>query len=142
MKNEPRSPQKIINQAMYDAVCDGDHRAVLDALERGADPNWRTVDAEYFQGLEPTPLFWAVYMGTEDIVDLLVAHGADVNGAPDEEPPLLEALKAYHPGIALLLVQAGADLTVKDAKGHTPLELARKEPSIFHEVIGAIKCRM
>jgi len=141
MKNEPRSPQEIINQAMYDAVCDGDHRAVLDALERGADPNWRTVDAEYFQGLEPTPLFWAVYMGTEDIVDLLVAHGADVNGAPDEEPPLLEALKAYHPGIALVLVEADANLSVRDAAGFTPLEIAGREPIPFWQVIDAIKSR-
>ena len=131
-----------IDRKLQDAVFNGDVEAVRYWLAQGADPNCRPWDDEYFEAPQPPPLSWAVSNRSEEIVQLLIDHGADANGACDEEPPLLQALREYAPGIALLLVEAGADLSVRDATGRTPLELAREEPVTFCHVATAIKCRL
>jgi ankyrin repeat protein len=130
-----------IDRKLQDAVFDGDVEAARYWLEQGADPDCQPYDETYFNGPEPPPLHWAVLNRSEDMVQLLIDHGADVNRAYDGEVPLLEALHEYAPAIALLLIEAGADLTVRDAAGRTPLGLARRE-SVFYEVLEAIKCRL
>ena len=73
-----------------------------------------------------TPLHSAVAGGHKDVVELLIAKGADVN-AKDEEYgaiPLHHAAQAGHKEIVELLIAAGADVNAKNKDGKTPLDWA------------------
>ena len=117
-------------------------------LIRGADVNLATS----FGG-QRTPLHIAVRRGSIDVVELLLAHGADVNarlrssyfptGASDlgnwefscawqgqmslylkGRTPLHLALCRLHTTIAELLLAHGADVNAQDSLGYTPLHIA------------------
>ena len=63
-----------------------------------------------------------------EIVRLLIAHGSPVDGrgSPAGHTPLHEA--AFNGDLALvrLLLDSGADRSVRTAEGDTPLDIARK----------------
>ena len=121
-------------------------------LTRGADVNLATS----FGG-QRTPLHIAVGRGSIDVVELLLAHGADVNarlrssyfptGASDlgnwefscawqgqmslylkGRTPLHLALCRLHTPIAELLLAHGADVNAQDSLGYTPLHIASLFP--------------
>ncbi|KTD56823.1 Ankyrin repeats (3 copies) [Legionella sainthelensi] len=63
-----------------------------------------------------TALFWAAEKGYEDIFDVLLEHGAKVNGVsnPEENTPLMAALINGHWGIAQkILSQKGVTIKQK-----------------------------
>lgn len=76
-----------------------------------------------------SPLFLAAEWGQTDIVEALLEHKADVNlrFLPREEDwmsgftPLAVALNQDHGGAARLLLEAGADISVKPTNGLLPL---------------------
>lgn len=72
--------------------------------------------------LKWTPLHWAAYRGHADIVERLVAKGADVNAkdAGGETPLLLAACKG-ETEVVEVLVANGADVNAKDDGQYTPL---------------------
>lgn len=75
-----------------------------------------------------TPLCIACEEGYPDIVRLLLAHGAAVDGTTEVGlSPLINAAEFGHEDIANLLIDAGANLEFKDAKGRTPLASAAYE---------------
>jgi hypothetical protein len=95
-------------------------------LERGADPNARDGDGR-------TVLHYAVKSLNRDVVALVVRGGnvnaRDVRG----ETPLRYLVREcarWESGqcreIAMLLLEHGADPTVPDARGATPLDSARR----------------
>ncbi|MHC4592876.1 MAG: ankyrin repeat domain-containing protein, partial [Planctomycetota bacterium] len=88
-------------------------------LKKGADAN--SYDPEGY-----TPLFPAAREGHEEVVKLLLAHGADPNtpGLQDNQSPLLAALWSNHEETAELLLQAGADPNVQSRSGARPLRTA------------------
>ncbi len=55
---------------------------------------------------------------------LLIQHGANVNYETKEGTPLQLAIEYRHYGLVNLLVNNGADLTVTDSSGRTPLMLS------------------
>ena len=75
------------------------------------------------------PLFLAAEWGQTDVVEVLVEHHADVNlpyRPADVETlsgftPLLAALKAGHGDTARVLLEAGADTSIKPASGIHPV---------------------
>lgn len=74
-----------------------------------------------------TPLHLAAFFGYPKIVELLVAHDADVLASsrnPTGNTPLHAALASNHAFIAGLLLGAGGDVNARDAKGWRPLHLA------------------
>jgi ankyrin repeat protein len=76
-----------------------------------------------------TPLHVASIQGEQDIVSLLIQHGADVNalGGDHQITPLHGAAASGHVDVAKDLVAAGADLKVRDtAVKATPEEWARR----------------
>ena len=73
--------------------------------------------------IEEGPLVWAATMGQENIVEMLLDHGADVNENDRFfGTPLHRAVMSGHTDIIKLLLKNGADLEAKDGKGKTPIE--------------------
>lgn len=65
-----------------------------------------------------TPLHLAVELESEEIVDLLLRKGADINVAClEKETPLHLAIDRSHHAIALKLIEAGANINMKDVHG-------------------------
>ncbi|MHC4198736.1 MAG: ankyrin repeat domain-containing protein, partial [Planctomycetota bacterium] len=85
-------------------------------LDAGADPN---------AGKE-VPLWEAIDDGDARAVKILLDHGARPDGLRVKEgrTPLHEAVARAYRDIAEALLEAGADVTKKDANGRTPRELA------------------
>lgn len=94
-------------------------QVVEELLDEGADVNLT---------LRRTPLHVAAEKGHSEIVDLLVAHGADLN-AQDHlgRVPLLLAVNRGHREIARRLAEAGTDATVRTHQGETLLMAALRQ---------------
>jgi ankyrin repeat protein len=74
-----------------------------------------------------TPLHQAAARGHKEVVELLIAKGADVNAkAENGVAPLHVAAGAGHKEIAELLIAKGADVDTRTGSGETPLDLAIK----------------
>jgi ankyrin repeat protein len=120
--------------ALMDAARGGDIQAVKHHLAAGVDVN------VIYKG--QTPLHLAATFRTpsignqrKEIVELLIAAGADVN-AKDEggQTPLHKAASGGHKEIVELLIAKGADVNAKISdgfhKGDTPLDNAKHKPEI------------
>ena len=73
-----------------------------------------------------TPLHLAIFSGQE-IVNLLLDHGADINLVDNKGRTALHSLVAKvrpNPQLIKLLVERGADPTIQDKYGETPLHIA------------------
>jgi ankyrin repeat protein len=74
-----------------------------------------------------TPLHLAAFFGYPKIVELLLAHDADViahSRNPTGNTPLHAALASNHAFVAGLLLGAGGDVNAPDGKGWRPLHIA------------------
>ena len=111
--------------SIHEAAEDGDIKRVKQHLVEGVD-----VNAKYKDGW--TPLHMAAEGGHREIVDLLIAKGADINatagagGDGEGWTPLHEAAEEGHKKVVGLLILKGADINVKNGDGRTPLDLAIK----------------
>ena len=73
-----------------------------------------------------TPLHFAARRGQVAVAELLLRHGASVNGAPNPLTPLHAAAGEGQLEMVQFLVARGADLTAKDPwYGVTPLGWAK-----------------
>ena len=109
------------NELLHQAVIDGNIEAVKQHIAAGAD-----VNAKAENGV--TPLHWTE---TEEIAELLIAQGADVNAKDDwsGSTPLHRAATFGYKEIAELLIGKGADVNARTGSGETPLDLAIKYKS-------------
>jgi ankyrin repeat protein len=72
--------------------------------------------------------------GNKEVVELLIAHGAEVNAKVDHIiffdqsyfTPLHYAAQGGHKEVVEVLLAHGADVTAKSVKGKTPLKLAEE----------------
>ena len=90
-------------------------------------------------GLGRTPLYLAAWLNQPDILNLLLRNGGDPNiGASwkGHATPLHVASRNAHAEIARRLIEAGAEVNVKDDDGDTPLLLAARGGSA--EVVGLL----
>ena len=100
----------------------GDIVAVKQHIAAGVDVNAK----EEFTG--DTLLRYAARKGHKEIVELLIAEGADVNAKESAGwTPLHNAALDGHREIAELLIAEGADVNAKHVGGQTPLDLAKGE---------------
>lgn len=142
---------KFAESALHAAASGGRAEVVRLLLEHGADTNARSAventplhaaaNAEVAQLLldagaevdvrdayqQQTPLFRAAYFGRPDVVQVLIAHGADVNARDNQgKAPLHNCLYVSAQDATLniitALVEAGADPNALDAAGQTPLD--------------------
>ena len=108
------------DRALLKAAERGNIKAVKQQLAAGADVNAKHAKRE--DGI--TQLHFAVGKGHKEIVELLIAKGADVNAKTDDGvTPLYFATTKE---IAELLIAEGADVNAKSesgiSKGQTPLD--------------------
>ena len=93
----------------------GNIKAVKQHLAAGTDVNEKGL----YGG---TPL---VLTESREIIELLIAAGADVNYSPANGiTPLANAVIREDKQSAELLISSGADVNSKDREGHTPLDTA------------------
>ena len=106
---------------LFDAAALGVPEVVLEAL-RDDPENARAWSPDGF-----TALHLAAYFSQPEVVDLLLAHGAEVRAAA-RNPMLLTALHsavaARHAGITATLLEHGADPNATQAGGWTALHTA------------------
>jgi ankyrin repeat protein len=105
--------------SIHQAVFDGNIEAVKQHLDAGAE-----VDAKDDEFVA-TFLHWAAAGGQNEIVELLINNGADVNAKDSlDGTPLHLAAREGHMETAELLIAEGADVNAKTADGGTPLDVA------------------
>jgi ankyrin repeat protein len=93
-------------------------------LAKGADINAKENDAL----LGMTALVAAAGMGHLDVVQALLARGADVNGKIGlDNTALMAAAKNGHLDLVQALLAKGADVSAKTTKGETALTMAQDE---------------
>ena len=90
----------------------------------------RKADVRARNNVGTTPLLIAAWRGTPETIDRLVAAGANVNeanapAAGASSPLHAAALNGKAENVAALL-RHKADVSAKDAKGQTPLDLAQR----------------
>ena len=110
--------------SIHEAAAEGNIKRVKQHLVEGVD-----VNAKFKDGW--TPLHMAAEGGHREIVDLLIAKGADINatagwGDGVGWTPLHMAAEEGHKKVVELLILKGADINVKNGDGRTPLDLAIK----------------
>ena len=115
------------NGALAKALSPANIEAAKQAIADGADVNEKE---EWADGMGWTHLYTATVFGHKEIIELLIAAGADVNA--DEGTGLTPLHSAANHGrkeIAKLLIAAGADVNAKDVLDVTPLEMRPKAKS-------------
>ena len=104
---------------MWVAARNGNIKAVKKHLAAGAHVNAKN-DSGW------TPLQQAIWGGHNEIAELLIANGADVNTTTDggRWTPLHESARRNRKVIAKLLINKGADVNAMNKSVETPLDLA------------------
>ena len=107
---------------IHDAAERGDLAAVQIELNNGGNVNAKDMD-------NWTPLHIAVRFKHQELVELLIASGANVNaqGGWQKAAPLHWASSAGHMKIVELLIANGANVNAKAKNGGTPLDWAKVE---------------
>jgi cytohesin len=72
-----------------------------------------------------TPMHYAAQHGHQDVVELLISKGADVNPTNECRKPLHLAVIGGHTDIVKLLTEKGADVNAEDCYSDVPLVYAR-----------------
>jgi hypothetical protein len=91
------------------------------------DDAFECADSSSAIDYEYSPLLLAVEEGLRDVVELLVANGAGINGKakdPKCQAPLHAAARCCRADLAEWLLSRGADVKTKDISELTPLHLA------------------
>ncbi len=103
--------------ALMTAAYKGDIAAVQALLDHQAEvnrPGW-------------TALHYAASVGADDIVQLLLDRYAYIDAeSPNRTTPIMMAARGGHILTVKLLLDAGADVTLKNDAGMTAIDLARK----------------
>ncbi len=120
------SPEEL-NEALREAIGDGNTDAVAEALEDGADVGHRF-------GIDSTVLHLAVRPDRVAVLPLLLEAGAEPNLVDEDGQSPLHTVslhsttdpddEAFAADAIAQLVAAGADVSVRDHRERTPLALA------------------
>ena len=107
---------KLTENTLVGAARTGDIAAIKRHIAEGADVN----EIRF----EMPPLAWAAMMGQTAAAELLLQHGADINGRNrDGNTALHLAVFFGRAETAERLIKNGADITTKNGDGETPIAL-------------------
>lgn len=103
---------------LHVALANGKRQAAELLLEQGAEDD---LQALLFDLAEEQAL-------DRDSIELLTAHGADLNAMdPEGRAPLHRAVAAGNLKLAKQLISAGADVNLEDSSGRTALDIASEQ---------------
>jgi len=106
--------QRNAMHRLHTAVRVGDKDAIVSLLDSGFNVN------------ESEAMRLAILMQRQDIVDVLIEHGADINRAGmSGEPPVITALRHDRVEMMKHLISKGADVNGLDLQGQTVLHYAK-----------------
>ena len=106
---------------LHDAAWSGNREIALYLLEHGANVKARHAEAG------SQPLAYACIKNDIPMVELLLAHGADLRAADNSgETPLQLAVDRGYQPLAELLIAKGADVNLRDKAGSAPLDEAAR----------------
>jgi ankyrin repeat protein len=111
--------QFIRSDNLNQAIVRGETEAVRKAITRGVSVNGRGMHAI-------TPLMAAAGAGRLEICELLVKHGADVNGHNDSASVLMMAAGSRNEEVVRFILKSGADKSWTNAIGQTAEFQARQ----------------
>ena len=111
--------------SIWRAAADGDLETVRTLTDSGAPVN--RPDPRFFT----LPLAWAATGDHADVVELLLARGADPNQRMgDDNTPMHTACFFGASESARLMLEAGGDLNVPNRHGETPIEAMRHDAGV------------
>ena len=120
--------QRAALHQLHAAVRVGDPDAVRLALNAGVDVN------------QSSALEMAILLEREDIIDLLIERGADVNRPGlGGDLPLTVAVRRGNPELMQRLIERGADTNQKDRRGMTALDHAQRQGQRGTEAVNLLK---
>lgn len=103
--------------ALMIAAFKGKKDAVNKLLEKGAEPNQKGWAA----------LHYAAFVGNNEIVKILLDRSAYIDAeSPNKTTPIMMAARAGHILTVKLLLDEGADATLKNDQGLTAIDFARQ----------------
>eukprot|EP00970_Alexandrium_tamarense_P000332 scaffold36_cov193-Alexandrium_tamarense.AAC.2 len=121
--SHPSTNSYEANIPLFEAVKANDLSLVRSLLESAPGTSTTTaydVNAEDPIGI--TPLIEATLLGSSDMVNLLLSHGARAQPLPGfRHTALRAACLTANPQLITLLIQRGADVNAKSEGGRTPL---------------------
>jgi hypothetical protein len=77
-----------------------------------------------------TPLYYAIENKHRNIIQLLIARGADMNNVSDSHTGLMAAIVYDNNEVIDILIHAGANINAKGLVGYTPLHFASRENNL------------
>ena len=114
---------RLLGNLILGAADNGNALEVRILLHLGAKPD----SYGWYIPIDKTPLMLAASKGSLPTVQVLLAHGADVNTDVNEwsHTPLMCAVEGGNPAVVRLLIARGAHLDAVDGSDDTALTLAR-----------------
>lgn len=110
---------EVVLVDFFDAARTNNIDKVRQMLDYGVDINVIDVDRR------ATALHLACASGARNVIELLVTRGADLNAQDgNERTPLHNLVMNQFDAIALYLVAKGANIHIKDRRGHSPVDIA------------------
>ena len=118
-KEEDKPADKSMDSLLVQACSVGDIKAAKQLLEEGAK-----IDGDGTPG-GITPLFVAVAGGHQEVANLLLEKGVDVNvGVKENWTPFIACCHFGRPDLAEKMIEKGADVDARTKDGWSGLELA------------------
>lgn len=130
----PRPQMEDVQGALIAAIRSSNASAVRRCVEQKDDLN--SADARF--GIRP--LHWASLVGSPEIVQLLIKHGADVNLPNDDgNGPLHAAAFLGHTAVVEVLLQNGADPNWLNRDGAPPLSSVDAPEDVTGAIVGFLE---
>lgn len=105
---------------MVQAAYDGDFTLFKSKIDAGA--NIEAIDSEGY-----TALIYSCAYGYQDIAELLISKGANINSFKNDVNPMFAAVNNDNTDVIQILLDAGSDINCTDSEGYTPLMFAAQE---------------
>ena len=118
-------PSSEAQAMLWDAAKSGDVEAARKAIAAGAHVN--ALDTRRSKNGR-RPLNWAAYYDHVEVIELLLANGADINATNITGfTPIHHAAENDKEKSVIVLINAGADVGIANRRGKTPMDTAKEK---------------